>query len=421
MTMAINFKDKQIIRDRAKEQLDLAISPINIDRIELWKKHNAMKSDIPVIHLELGTFMQEVIPPLLKCESPEGKEIEASLLRNYLNMKLFDDDMVVPDFYKLHWDSYFNLFGHTITSTHAQSSDGSTLGHAFNHVISDLEADWDKLGITTYGVNAQNTLDKKSLFEDLFGDILPIKMTGNCIYAVPTQEIVHRMSMEHMFYAMYDYPGLFTKMMDRISDDYLEYFNFLSANGYLLPTTGFEGLGQGSLCFTDELPSSAADAPDGILHTTDVWGFLDSQETVGISPGMFKELIFPCYERIANAYGLLSYGCCEPVDPIWDSICKLKNLRKVSISPWCNEEYMAEKLANSRIIYHRKPSPNFLGVGKTLDEEAFRAHITKTLVTARGCKLEITQRDVYTINKDVQKARRYVQIIRECIEEYWKG
>lgn len=137
---------------------------------------------------------------------------------------------------------------------------------------------------------------------------------------------------------------------------------------------------------------------------------------------MYEEFIFPCYQKIAGQYGLLSYGCCEPVDPIWEScISKLDNLRKVSISPWCNEEYMGERLAGSKIIFHRKPSPNILGLGTVLDEDALRAAMRKTLKAAQGCKLEITQRDVYTINHDVGKAKRYVDIIKEEIENHWKG
>ena len=125
---------------------------------------------------------------------------------------------------------------------------------------------------------------------------------------------------------------------------------------------------------------------------------MDSQETVGISPDMFEEFIFPCYQKIASQFGLLSYGCCEPVHPIWERcLSKLPNLRKISISPWCDEEYMGEQLRGSHVIYHRKPSPNFLGVDEILDEDAFRAHIRRSLTAAAGCEMEITQRDVYTI------------------------
>jgi len=70
-------------------------------------------------------------------------------------------------------------------------------------------------------------------------------------------------------------------------------------------------------------------------------------------------------------------------------------------------------------VYHRKPSPNYLGVGANLDETAFREHIRKTLRTAKGCTLEITQRDVYTINNDEAKAKRYVDVIREEIVNNW--
>ncbi|HIS78109.1 MAG TPA: hypothetical protein IAD03_01950 [Candidatus Caccousia stercoris] len=118
------------------------------------------------------------------------------------------------------------------------------------------------------------------------------------------------MGMENMCFAMYDYPELFHKMMDQLSDDYLAYYEFLRGEGLLLPTTGYEMVSQGSRCFTDDLPSG------GISGPGDVWGFMDSQETVSISPDMYGEFIFPYYKKIAQTFGLLSYGCCEPVDPV---------------------------------------------------------------------------------------------------------
>lgn len=139
-----------------------------------------------------------------------------------------------------------------------------------------------------------------------------------------------------------------------------------------------------------------------------------------MSPDMFHEFIFPSYKKIAEQFGRLSYGCCEPVHTIWEDIQTLPNLKKVSISPWCDEEFMADRLRGQNIIYHRKPSPNYLGLDKELDEDAFRAHIEKTLNTARGCHLEITQRDVYTVHHNIDKVKRYVQIIRESIDRCWK-
>jgi len=221
------------------------------------------------------------------------------------------------------------------------------------------------------------------------------------------------MDMETMFTAMFDYPELFHALMKRYAVDMIAYFRFLEENGITNTTAGAEYLGQGSWCFTDELPST------GFVPSKQMWGFLDSQETVGVSPVMFEEMIFPYYKMIAEEYGLLSYGCCEPVHPFWNCLSKLDNLRKITISPWCDEEYMGAALRNRNIIYHRKPSSNFLGLGDTLDEDAFREHITKTLKAAQGCTLEITQRDIYTIHRNEAKVRRYMEIIREQIINHW--
>ena len=148
---------------------------------------------------------------------------------------------------------------------------------------------------------------------------------------------------------------------------------------------------------------------------------MDSQETVGISPQMYEEFIFTCYQKISSQYGLLPYGYCEPVHSIWERcISKLENLRKVSISPWCDEAYMGEQLRGSRGIYNRKPSPNYLGVDRILNEDALRKHIRTTLRAAKDCKMEFTQRDVYTVHNDLNKARRYVEIIREENENEWQ-
>lgn len=157
------------------------------------------------------------------------------------------------------------------------------------------------------------------------------------------------------------------------------------------------------------------------VTTKDVWGYMDSQETVSISPNMFGEFFYPFYMEVAQHFGLLNYGCCEPVNSIWEKyISKLPNLRKVSISPWCDEEYMGQALRGTNVIYHRKPSPNYIGVGKVFDEEAFRKHIMKTIKSAQGCKLEFSFRDVYTVEGDIYKPGRAIKVVRELLEKYWK-
>lgn len=414
--LMIGRKDREILRELAKHQLELANSLKNMERVALWKKHNICKGERPVIHIEVGTFQHEVIEPRLKCTNKIARAIEYQLYNNFINFELFDDDRVVPNFFPVQKDFYFSLFNIIVKESVMKNEDGIEQGHNFVHPIKDFAQDYSKLQKTSRYTTLSVYNNRKFAFlDDLFGDILPVRLVMSSLYAVPTQKVVHLMGMEPMFFAMYDHPEKFKEMMDRIANDYVAYFKHLEKKGELLSNTGFENLAQGSMCFWDEEPKN-----DKIL-LSDVWGFMDSQETVGVSPDMFKEFIFPCYEKIGSLFGRLSYGCCEPVSAVWDDIKTLKNLKKVSISPWCDEVFMGEQLRGTDIVYHRKPSPNFLGVGTTLDEDAFRAHIETTLNAAAGCTLEITQRDVYTVNNDIEKVQRYVQIIRESIDNLWQS
>lgn len=408
------ISEREILRELAKKQLEIANSQKNLDIVTQWYRHAAQKPGRPMVHIEINTFQEETIEPKMRCSSADARELEYKLLHSFTNQELFGDDKPVAPYFQIDWKSWFHLFGFNIGKTFAENENGKALGHHFNHVISDLEDDYEKLGKTSFGVDEAATKEAFSLAEDCFGDILPVKMGMGCLYSVPTQQVVHMMGMENMYIAMMDCPELFSEMMGRIADDYIAWFDFMEKGGYLLPTTGFENLGQGSFCFNDVLPSE----PPVTKH--DVWGFMDSQESVSISPDMYREFILPCYEKVSSQYGLFSYGCCEPVHSIWKFLKPLENLRKISISPWCDEEFMGEQLRGSRVIYHRKPSPNLLGVDPVLDEDAVREHITKTMNAARGCTLEITQRDVYTVHNNPGKVRRYVELIRECAEEHWK-
>lgn len=423
MTKTISPADRLVLRELAKKQYEYSQLPCMKEREQDWIKHNNFEGIKPMLHLELGTFAPEVIPQRLCCEGELARDIEWRLYSNFLNYEIFDDDKLVPEYFGVGYSTFFTLFGQEISVSHATSTSGSDLGHKFNYVVNDLHDDAQKLGQTKFGYrkSKEETLKDIEFFSELFGDILPVKLKGNALSVSPTQLVVHMMGMESMFTAMYDYPEEFSVMMSRIADDHIEYFDWLASEGLILPTTGGEGLGQGTLCYTKELPGQE-ELTSRNFTSKDVWGYMDSQETVGLSPAMFKEFMYPCYERLANRFGLLSYGCCEPVNSIWDScLSGFEHLRKVSVSPWCDEDFMGERLRGRRTIYHRKPFPNYLGTGTVLDEAAFKAHINKTLAAAKGCKLEITQRDVYSINHDEKKARRYIQIIRECIDENWRG
>jgi hypothetical protein len=415
----VTDEERKHLRELAKKQLEYSMFPVMREREKLWYKHNDLKGEIPMIHFETWTFENDILPEL-KCTSEAARNIELQINREILSHECVGDDRIVSPHFNIGWDIDFKLFDLKVEREHSKDTQGRDLGHKFKYYIQDLQGDKGLLKPSTFAVNREKTVAWKTFAEEILGDILPVKMNMGSLVACLSQDIVHIMGMETMIYSMMDYPEEFTYMMERISNDYTALFKWMETENLLILNNGNSGVGNGTFGFTTDLPSNNSKNENKVT-TKDVWGFMDSQETVSISPQMFGEFFFPYYNEVAKNFGLLSYGCCEPVHTIWEKyISKLPNLRKLSISPWCDEEFMGQALAGSNVIYHRKPSPNFVGVGKDLDEEAFRQHILKTINCAKGCKLEFSFRDVYTLDGNIEKPRRAVEITRELVEKYWR-
>jgi hypothetical protein len=82
---------------------------------------------------------------------------------------------------------------------------------------------------------------------------------------------------------------------------------------------------------------------------------------------------------------------------------------------------MAERLSGGKVIYSRKPSPNYIGVKAEFDEEAFTAYIKKTASAVKGrCKVEFIFRDLYTLCGNRAKTRKAVDITRRIAENMYK-
>jgi len=405
----VSVKDKTRLRELAKHQLDLASSERNKQLYKDWEAHGDMSLDSrPIITIELWTFSDEIVTPRLQCESDEARSLEALLLQNTINFDYFKDDTIVRDYLPIGISYSLLPFNMPV-----KREETGGLGHQFIHQVEDLATDFHKLGKSKIDTDLSVRRAYGDFVQELIGDILPTREVGVSAGASLTQNIVHIMGMENMYMAMMDEPELFHRMMKMLTDDNIEMHQMMEADGILLPTNGDVGLAQGTLAFTSDLPRTGAG-----LKLSDLWIYIDSQEAAGLSPDMYHEFIFPYYKQIGDLFGLLSYGCCESVSEIWEkSVSAYGNLRKLSISPWCNEEYIGEQLEGRKVVYHRKPTPNLIGVDRYMDEDATRAHIAKTVEASKKVKkLEFSQRDVYTVHSDLEKVARYIQIIREECE-----
>lgn len=417
MKYSISQKEREYLRDLAKRQKEISQLPIMEERTKRWYAHNDNKKGQPMIIVEADTFQNEILPPL-KCESPFARSIEFDIAKNIVVHELLDDDQVCPDSLRFSWDVTYKELGIDIGVKKSKDSKGREIGYIYEHPIVDLDADFHKLKQSTFTVDRQNSKDRIDSAKDILGDILKVEIDtgfhrwGNMI----TMKIIQLMGMEAWMVEMIDNPKGVHRITKLVTDNLLAYQRWLEAEGLLTMNNKNHYTGAGSRGFTNQVQAPE----DGKVLMKHMWVNVNSQESTGISADMYKEFVYPYIDMIAREYGFVYYGCCEAVDPLWDICLKdLSNMKKVSISAWCNEEFMGERLANGPIIYSRKPSPHYLGVGYDFDQKEYENHILRTLRAAKDCNLEIIFRDVYTLSGNLEKPKRAVHILRDLIEKHW--
>ena len=401
--------DRERLRNLARRQLELANSPENDRILKHWKALEEGRREDPTVRLLFSNFCDEVITPRMQCTSQLGRDLEWQMMIPTVGRELFADHTPISPTFDVNRNTWCDAIGTPNKTTH------SAKGYHIDPVINDLEEDFHKIKYGTFGVDREATKRRVELVEDVLGDILPVRMTMWSLTGNIANRLVMLMGMENYYLSMYDYPELLHEIMDKAPSVHEADYDFLEREQLLLPTCGISQIHQESFAFNKELPEDKA------VKTTDVWGFLESQETTAVSPDMYGEFVYPYQDRLVKRFGLLTYGCCERVDNLWeDYLSKWKKLRKLSVSPFNDERQVGEYLRGSNVVYYSKPRAEFVTNRGPLDEDALRAYFKEVCQCASGCLFEMAQREVGTIFGDYERGRRYVQIAKECIQEYWR-
>jgi len=413
MTETVSAGDRQILRKRAQLQREYANAPQNEAILKKWRAQAEGRREAPPVRMLFSNFRHEVITPRLQCEGEGARRIESALLDTLVGRELFDDDTPISPTFDMTWQTHVRPFGIDRKLTRAEGTGAQ--GFHIEPVISDLSAELEKLRGGSFGVDREATARQRELVENLFGDILPVRMVMGALPGMITNPLVHLMGMEAYYLAMFDCPEAVHEAMEMATRVYEGYYDFLEQEQLLLPTNGISPLAQESFAFTDELPAEC------VTRTTECWGYLESQETTAVSAETFGEFVFPYQQRLVDRFGLLSYGCCERVDAIWpDYLSKWGKLRKLSVSPFNDEPRIGEFLRDRRIVYYCKPRAELVTCVGPLDDEAITADFKRVCEAASGCLFEIAQREVGTIFGDFERGRHYVRLARQAVDSYWR-
>jgi hypothetical protein len=290
---------------------------------------------------------------------------------------------------------------------------GGSGGGAYNWEapLKEGYAHFNKLKPSRIEVDMKRTKELENIAHDVFDGILEVKLEGIWWWSLGmTTDLIFLRGFENILYDFYDYPDEVHRLMAFLFDENMAMLDFLQEHGLLTLNNGADFHGTGGYAWTDELPSEGF---DGRVRTQDMWGFCESQETVGVSPKLFEEFIFPYQLKILERFGLNIYGCCEPLDNRWNAIKRIPRLRKVTVSPWSDNDMMAEFLGDS-YVYCKKVNPSLIATPE-IDEQAIRNELRSVFDSTKrhGCKVEVLMRDVMTLACKPDNAIRWVEIARE--------
>jgi len=400
--------ERQVLRALAGQAAELAARPIERVKRALWKRHNALHATRPVIFCDPENAWNEIIPAeTLACQNPIGRAWEFHLRKQvFWGADMGDDYTVLPFFPVEHIHRELDWGLHQVQI-------GGQNGGAYRwDAPVKTEQDVDRLHFPLLRVDFDATQRLLELAQSIFGDLLPAQIKTSWWWTLGlTQTLVYLRGLEQMLYDMSDNPLLIHRLMALLSQGTSALLDALQSAGLLYPNNDGSYVGSGGLGWSDELPGAGF---SGQVRTRDMWALGESQESIGVSPRMFAELIFPYQRPLLERFGLTCYGCCEPVDNRWPILKQIPNLRRVSVSPWSDRAKMAENLGD-RYIFSMKPNPASLAMD-TFDEERIRLALRRDLELARGCRVEVIMKDNHTIRRDPTRVIRWVRIAREEAE-----
>lgn len=425
----ISQNDRNTIRELATKWMEWASLPVMQERKRLWQAVHDLKAERPVILVETAWIDGFVGAGELRCEDPFLRQVEQNLRVTLRQAGELGDDLVIEPHYRLGWRMRFSDYGVPV-ETRAPLGADKSIAYTFSFPIA-TPADIDRLRPRTMAVDRAETQRRRALLEEIMGDILPVRLgnfdpfisefdvgeygdlgfTGNFFFGL-TWQLYRFIGNDRLLYWVYDQPAAVHRLMEYLLADRLALFGYFEQEGLLDFNTDSQMAGPRSYGYVSDLPAPGTGRP---ARLKDVWGWAESQEFEMISPGMYQEFVLPYLAKLSERFGLVYYGCCERVDDRLPQILNaIPNLRSVSVSGWSNLARTAE-LLGQKYVFSRKPTPANIS-GASPDWDRLEADMKNTRAVTRDSNLEILFRDVYTINGDRARLRRWVDMTRRIFQ-----
>ncbi len=408
MTATTNVsQDVKILRDLARRYAEVCQREINTERRNLWRAHNSLRQTRPLLYMRVFACWHEMPESKLACADPLFRQQE-NTLRSMLFQASLDDDYVFEPW--LTQRASLVLPGESAWGPAFQHIQGDTEHGSWKYdpVLKDL-ADVRKLVKPFHRIDEAETSRNADRLREAVGDILPVHVDRSTAYRSWTADIAnnlaHLRGMEQIMWDMCDNPEWLHELLAFMRD------------GILAAQQQAEDAGDWTLANHDNQAMPYAEeladpAPNGAsVKRSQLWCFMAAQEYALVSPEMHDEFLLQYQLPILKNFGLVAYGCCEDLTKKIDILRQIPNLRRIAITPWANLASCAEQIGTDYVISWRPNPAEMVCTG--FNEAKVRKTITEAVSLCRGLHMDVTLKDVETVQNDPDRLRRFVRIFRE--------
>ncbi len=401
-----------MIRELAACAAEIAALPVQEEKRRLWRGLNALKPERPMVMIDQVCWNEMNINDelTLRCTDPDCRYYEEILRQMLYQWRHFPVDMVVEPFIRVPMAIHNSGFGIAVEEdVVTMDATNSVVSHRYKNHFSRMEdLEMVKMPVITH--DAAETQRRLEVAHQLFDGLLEVKAWGADPYLSIWDPISTWMGVENALYAIIDRPELMHGLAERMTNGYLSMLDQLEEGGLL---AGPQSLIHCTGAYTDELPAPGHDPQKWRLK--DMWMFGLAQMFSTVSPKMFQEYEVDYASRICARFGLVYYGCCDPLDRKMTQVRNIPNVRKVSMSPWANQERGAAEI-HGDFVFSRKPSPAMLAFDE-FDPEAIRRDLsaTRDLCARYSCPLELILKDISTVRYEPQRLFEWSKVAMQVV------
>ena len=414
----LSAPDREILRGLLAQIAEVASLPGHEAKAQRWRRLNDLDSVRPMVWInEICWHEMNVADELtLRCEHRWAREQEQAWRRLLYQWRHLPADMVVSDYLPCPLAIHSTDFGIVEEVDLCRTDEENDIVSRRFHVQIREPDDLEKIRMPVVTHDEAATAYRFDALAQLADGILPVRKVGQThIWFTPWDYLIRWWGIENAMVDMIERPELVHAGVERLVQAWMgELDQFIEQD--LLDLDGDNTrIGSGGYGYTSELPGDEHDPAR--VRPRNMWGCSNAQIFSDVSPRMHWDFAIEHDLKWLARWGLTYYGCCEPLDGKMSLLRRIPNLRKISVTPWCDTKRAIAEIGDDYVI-SRKPNPAIFA-GDVWNPEQARQELRDFLEPTEGkCHVELIMKDISTVRHEPQRLWEWARIAMEEAERF---